>query len=305
MPQAGWSNAIDLSYPPYLDTRERRKQRLAAAVDAIPIKQAVDRRGQLRFWIGYEVWKVAVEYNGYRVMSRGAPRKVGLVKELERVARSCRQAANAIDTLSDAALELWHQGSIGTCGIGLRDTKQAHLYDLARGVGFPQWAGFPYPDLDDPEDQTGAAYGVEGRRIFLAPRLRLTAELADLLATKIGPDRGGGRDFFHEEHGSPTWHLARLSWGVFNSYGGEPTATENGPFHQFVEALHEFATGERSQTLPGLRDRVRAAIAICGERWRILNKRLDYISGRGGPPTQVEDEQYEKLERALKNGRLK
>lgn len=305
MPQAGWSNAIDLSNPPYLDTREKRKRRLAAAVDLIPIKQGVAASGERRFWIGYEVWKAAVEYNGYREMSRGAPRVKSIDAELAAVERACNDAARSIDQMSDPTLDLWHRGAVH--GLNWqREKEERTLYDRAMGVGLPTHAGFIYPDLNDPEEPEWCYPG--GRLVFLAPRLRMTAELAARLRKRLtetmGDDRGGGRNLFQQQHGSPGWHLARLCWSIFYDWGGDPTSADGGPYYRFVAAVHEFATGEEGESLPGLRDRVREAVSICGERMELIKRMPRYFGDKSATVTDADMDKFDALSHALMSGRL-
>lgn len=315
MSSTAWSEGLDLSHPPFLDrsskssplsrreARKARKARLAAVIDAVPCDDQVPSPGARRFWIGCEVWKAATEYNSYRALAAKAPRKSTVAKELHRVERACRELANAIDAMSDPALELWRSAVVGPGGAV--DPERKRLFDLAYGNGFPHHAGLGYHDIrmirtDDPK----SPFSPDIDHGYLAPRLRMTATIADWLQCEVGEDRGGGADYFKEKYGSATWQLTRLCWTIFDTYGGAPTSAEDGAFYQFAAAVHEFATGETSDSVRGLRDNVRKAVAIQEEYVRLQRKQEDSILRRGPGLTDAEGERLSTLSFAWLHGRL-
>jgi hypothetical protein len=243
--------------------------------------------------------KIASEYRAELDAAQNTSRPALVKNQLLGVSYACNRAAAAIDDLHNDALDLWHSCAQGWRHPNLGERMQL-LYERALGVGFPDGKGFDYPNLDDPNDDRGG-YPSESL-VFLVPRLRMTAELARLLAEEMGEDKGGRGNTYQREHGSPVWHLVRACWEPFAENGGKPTRAENGDFNRFVQAVHEFATGD-DEPPNGLRDHVRNCVAIMDEIVRINKGLPRFFGDQGATATDDEWARYEELNAALSTGR--
>jgi hypothetical protein len=61
----------------------------------------------------------------------------------------------------------------------------------------------------------------------------------------VSVDKGGGTNFLKQRFGPPAAYLVHLCWVVFeNCRPSEATASDGGPFVNFVNSAYEYATGE-------------------------------------------------------------
>jgi hypothetical protein len=105
--------------------------------------------------------------------------------------------------------------------------------------------------MDLPKPETAEMPASDGP---LVERLRALAEYVDRRLEEftgwdeeegVSFDRGGNTNLMKERFGPPTWHIVKDCWYFFeNCRPGEATASETGPFLQFVNCVYEYATGE-------------------------------------------------------------
>jgi hypothetical protein len=184
--------------------------------------------------IDRNIRNVAAEFNARRLVIEGAPRKKTVADNMRRVRDGARFFAETLVALDDYSRDLL----LIPYKLLEYDAPILRLYKAAQGM-----------DLPKPETaETAAADGP------LVERLRALEEYVDRCLEDftgwdeeetVSFDRGGNTNLMKERFGPPAWHIVKNCWYFFeNCRPGEATASETGPFLQFVNCVYEYATGE-------------------------------------------------------------
>jgi hypothetical protein len=176
---------------------------------------------------------VAAEFNARRLVIEGAPRKKTVADNMRRVRDGARVYAETLVALDD-----YSRARLLIPSKFLEHDDPMRLYKAAQG-------------LDLPKPETAETPASDG---LLVERLRALAEHADRRLEEftgwdeevgVSFDRGGNTNLMKERLGPPTWRIVKDCWYFFeNCRPGEATASETGPFLQFVNCVYEYATGE-------------------------------------------------------------
>ena len=176
---------------------------------------------------------IATEFNARNLVLAGAPRRKTVVENLKRARDAARSFADALIALDDYSRELLLMQSKYL----EHDDPTTRMYKIAQG-------------MDLPKSETKNAAASDG---VWVERLRALEQYVDgRLAQFTGWDEedvhvdlGGNTNLLKEQFGPPAWFMVRQCWYFFeNCRPGEGSASETGPFLQFVNAVHEYATGE-------------------------------------------------------------
>jgi hypothetical protein len=177
---------------------------------------------------------VAAEFNARRLIIEGAPRKKTVADNLRRVrdgALFYAETLVALDDLSRDRLLIPRK-------FLEYDDPISRLYKAAQGMDLPKPETADTPASDGP----------------LVERLRALAEYVDWRLMDftgwdeeegVRFDEGGRTNLMQEQFGPPTSRIVKDCWYFFeNCRPGEATASETGPFLEFVNCVYEYATGE-------------------------------------------------------------
>ena len=177
---------------------------------------------------------VAAEFNARRLVIEGAPRKKTVADNMRRVRDGARFFAETLVALDDYSRDRL----LIPCKFLEYDDPILRPYKAAQGMDLPKPETAEMPASDGP----------------LVERLRALAEYVDWRLEEftgwdeeegVSFDRGGNTNLMKERFGPPTWHIVKDCWYFFeNCRPGEATASETGPFLQFVNSVYEYATGE-------------------------------------------------------------
>lgn len=168
-------------------------------------------------------------------MIEGAPRKKTVADNLGRLREGARVIVAALVGLDDYSR---HHLLIPSKFLEY-DGSKTRLYKAAQGMDLPK------PETEQAPASDGA----------MVERMRALEVYADLrLAEFVGwdeedanapIDRGGNTNLAKERFGPPTWYMVVRCWYFFeNCRPGEATASDGGPFLNFVNCVYEYATGE-------------------------------------------------------------
>lgn len=176
-------------------------------------------------------------------LNKDAPRTN--VAGLRKFAGLLSKVANCAETLND-----YERMSLQLNFLGIPISEITETADLA---------GLPLPGLID-----------GGKRS--APFIRHLDALRSHVNSVIesGVDKGGNTNFHKGLWGSARSNLAEVGWTVFDAFKpGMATGSEHGPFHDFLDAVFEYATGQEGCEHARLFDWVK--------KWARDNRRSDYL----------------------------
>jgi hypothetical protein len=183
--------------------------------------------------------KIATEFNVRNLLVEGAPRR-------KTVADNINRALDAVRTLSDAlvALDDYSRGILVELDELERTRPVVNLYRNASAGCLPTADTVSAPASDGEWVQK-----LDALARYLNWRV---SRFSNPEKGGGSSDKGGKTNLIREMYGPPAHYLVWNCWVVFeNCRPGEPTASEANPFLSFVNAVHEFATGntEENSTL--------------------------------------------------------
>ena len=155
--------------------------------------------------------------------------------------------------------------TLANCAETLNDCERISLQLNFLGIPLSQiteradLAGLPLPGLID-----------GGKRS--APFIRHLDALASHVNSVIesGVDKGGNTNFHKRLWGSARSNLVEVGWTVFEAFKPRmATGSEQGPFHNFLDAVFEYATGQEGCEHARLFDWVK--------KWARDNRRSDCL----------------------------
>lgn len=226
------------------------------------------------------VTSIARRFNSNEHLARDAPRFNDVMIRLKELKKRSDALAKYLENLDDITVgELEHGRKLFT---GKYD------YASLRSEA----------DVPNLRKQTRTKRSPWTHRLFCLSRCA-EITLKDLLQAREREgrsikDRGGNTNKFKEDIGIPRWRLVTdllCIYGIFKP--GEATATEGKPFHQFVLAVFEYATGKEGETFANVgfwikrivgRTRLDEELRLRG---RTLTDRLEQLVAS---PTKTEKE---------------
>jgi hypothetical protein len=175
----------------------------------------------------------ARRFNTEEYLACAAPRFKYVVERLKETQRLADELAGHLDSLDDITRhELQHAGT------NTEHQRQFRaLMEAADANGLPRAS----------TDKTGSAAS-------WVDRLRRLSSYAEVTSVNLvcwrgqrnlsEIDKGGNTNLWNETIGIPRWGLVNDAIQIYETFKpGEATGTESGPFHQFILALFEYATG--------------------------------------------------------------
>jgi hypothetical protein len=182
---------------------------------------------------------LAILFNTYHLLNKGAPRAADVVTDLDLVARKARELSEALVSLNDYArqrLQIPRKYEKSDHGGTATLFKKANIADL------------PLPGSRTQPASNGL--WVEK----LTALEQLARLMSDTFAQSRGAqeqkdaDKGGRTNLFKQQYGPPARILVTGAWHVYNSFKPEQAkGTAGSPFPQFVNLVHEYATGNRDE----------------------------------------------------------
>jgi hypothetical protein len=191
--------------------------------------------------------------------------------------------AQVLEQTDDAARAYLH-----TAGTGLslyRTTWPNPLFDLAAVDELPRAS-------DEAGKRNNGAW-VEGLKALsqYAGLARSNFMVRHGIEDHDKPDRGGKTDLLKSSIGTAQWRLVHDGWHLYDRFKPDSaTGTEGGPFHRFVNAVYEYATGLDPEEKTSLADHVKRVCSVnrevkrLRERQNELEAELNYFLQRGQTP---------------------
>lgn len=174
---------------------------------------------------------IAVKFNARNLLIQGAPRLKTMQDSIQRVSDAARTLAYTLIELDDYCRDYL---------VELDDVDQVHLGRLYQKAAASK---LPTPETNDSPASNG---------LFAETLL----SLADYVSMRSGDlrgwrpsesvvDRGGNTNVIKRTFGPGGAYLVSWCWAAFENCRPETaTASENGPFVRFVNAVYSYATGE-------------------------------------------------------------
>ncbi|MEH2550751.1 hypothetical protein V1283_007396 [Bradyrhizobium sp. AZCC 2262] len=175
--------------------------------------------------------ETAVKFNARERLIEGAPRKKTVIENLRRVSEAAGSLAEALVGLDNHSREY----------LGVLDELDqigpiVNAYEAAAASMLPRPESEQEPASDGRFVETLLAL-----EHYVSMRLRrFPGYEAEAVV-----DKGGNTNVAKQMLGPSAAYLVHGCWIVFeNSRPGQATASENGAFVRFVNAVHEYATGD-------------------------------------------------------------
>jgi hypothetical protein len=233
---------------------------------------------------------LAATFNRVQILTDGAPRRKDIVESLDKLERAAAAFADVLESLDDITR---HRLQTGGSGIGL--FKKYFSNDLMIRANVD---GLPLP----------SGVGDEGIQCQWIIQARALSQYAGAVRTNFliskgiedpdRVDRGGNTNLIKEDFGSARYQLVQEGWHVYDLFKpDEQTGTEGGPFHLFLCAIFEFATGqspeEHSKLMPLVKKACNFNRELKARRVREdkLLCELDHL-----PPTRANQPQIREIE---------
>jgi hypothetical protein len=180
------------------------------------------------------VWTLAEQFNKREYLDRDAPRAKHVLQKLERLENLASELGQELKSTDDMTRHL-----LQTAGTGIRFDED----EPARGGAKPR--PDPLPVVRDGAISDGQLVD----DLLLLSRyfawVQATFRATGSMASADAPDKGGNTNLYRRLYRSARWWLVNEGWHTYDLFKpGEATGTEGGPFHLFLCAVFELATGE-------------------------------------------------------------
>jgi len=175
---------------------------------------------------------IAVKFNTRKLLIESAPRLATMQHSFERVWKAARNLADELEGMDDYSRDYL---------INLDDFDRLYFGRLYQASAASK---LPSPETDEHEASDGVfvetllslANYVSARSKHLAENCHVSAPIVD---------KGGDTNVIKQRFGSAGSYLVGWCWSAFENFQPETaTATDNGPFVRFVNAVYSYATGE-------------------------------------------------------------
>jgi hypothetical protein len=192
------------------------------------------------------VYTLATMFNGIQVLTDGAPRRKDIVQRLDKLEQAAAAFADVLESLDDVTRQ-----RLQTAGTGIGLYREWFPNDLMTKANVD---GLPRPSSAD--ENTQCQWLIQLRALSqYAGAVRTNFLMSKGIDNPDQVDRGGNTNLIKEDFGSARYQLVHQGWHVYDMFRpDEATGTEGGPFHLFLCAIFEFATGElaeeRSKLMP-------------------------------------------------------
>jgi hypothetical protein len=191
--------------------------------------------------------QAATEFNRSEYLSRNAPRFSHLARTLEELIAAADALREKINDLGFFELRLLHH-------IPDSDSRWAEYAIKAKIEGLP---------LAYPKTSTEPCLWVEQLESlsrYVKAKVRKERQ-SRRVGGRSDTDKGGNTNFWKEVFGTPVWNLVSDALMLFEIFKpGQAAGTEGGPFHQFVLAIFEFATGKQGEDHANLYDWIKKLV---------------------------------------------
>jgi hypothetical protein len=200
-------------------------------------------------------YALATMFNGVQVLTDGAPRRKDIVQRLDKLEQAAAAFADVLESLDDITRQ-----RLQTAGTGIGLFRECFPNDLMTKANVD---GLPRP----------SSAGENGIQCQWVIQVRALSQYAGAVRTNFlmskgiddpdRVDRGGNTNLIREDFGSARYQLVHQGWHVYDMFKpDEATGTEGGPFHLFLCAIFEFATGELAEEHSKLMPLVKRACTL-------------------------------------------
>jgi hypothetical protein len=236
------------------------------------------------------VWALATTLNRVQILTQGAPRRKDVVNSLDKLERAAAEFADTLESLDDIT-----RHRLQTGGSGLELFGKYYPNELMNTANVD---GLPRP----------AETGEKGTQCQWISQARALSRYAGAVRTNFliskgidDPDHvddGGNTNLIKEDFGSARYQLVQEGWHVYDLFKpGEQTGTEGGPFHLFLCAIFDFATGQPPEEHSKLMPLVKTACKLNREL-KALRIREDELLDEFNllPPTRANQPRLRQIE---------
>lgn len=199
-----------------------------------PVEERIPLSEQLAF---ERVLILARGYNERAYLDRNAPRSKDVIDKLNKVEELAGELARSLSSLDDMTRHLLQTGGTGVAGF--EDFDFLPLMQDADAAGLPRPA--------NGTETIGAGRWVDRLRALS----QYTNWCVNTFLIRLGvedaeaADKGGNTNLYKSGVGPARWYIVTEGWALYELFKpGEATGTDGGPFHQFLDAVFEYATGE-------------------------------------------------------------
>jgi hypothetical protein len=185
-------------------------------------------------WAIQLIYSLASAYNKQTYLSRGAPRVKDVIQELAELERRAGELSRYLQSLDDYSRLL-----LQTAGSGVANFHEYTDYPLMKEANFD--------GLPKPADHAPILDGWVSNLAALSRYVNATLNnflISNGIETIDSADKGGNTDLYKHIYGNARWSFVKEGWHIYEMCKpGQATGTVDGPFHEFLEAVFEFATG--------------------------------------------------------------
>jgi hypothetical protein len=236
------------------------------------------------------VYALATMFNGVQILTDGAPRRKDIVESLDKLEHAAAAFADVLESLDDITR---HRLQTGGTGIGL--FRKYFSNDLMKKANVD---GLPRPSSAG-EEKTQCQWISQTRALSqYAGAVRTNFLMSKGIDDPDRVDRGGNTNLIKEDFGSARYQLVQEGWHVYDLFKpDEQTGTEGGPFHLFLCAIFEFATGQLAEEHSKLMPLVKKACNFNRELkvLRLRENELQFEFNRL-PPTRANQPRLREIE---------
>jgi hypothetical protein len=270
-----------------------RRSAAAAIHDGLIWEEAGEKFGISEELATQLIRQAAEDFNRSQYLSLDAPRFSHLMQTLNRFVAAVDVLREEIEALDFFALHLLHH-------VPEYDTRWGALAVGANIEGLPRPVAQHNGRSSQWLQQLESLSHYTKEKLDAAIRSR-SAEGRD------SSDKGGNTNLWKETFGPAAWSLVTDALKLFDIFKpGQATGTEGGPFHSFVLAIYEYATGKEAEEHAKVNDWIKKLVkpsrldrALEIEQGSLITEEIAIFKGRV-PLTETQNNRLAEISLRLK-----
>jgi hypothetical protein len=236
--------------------------------------------------------QAAEDFNRSEYLSLDAPRFSHLTQMLNRLVEAVDALREEMEALDFFALHLLHH-------VPEYDTRWGALAIGANIEGLPR----PVPRYGERSSQW--LQQLESLSHYTKEKLEV-ATRSRSAEGRDASDKGGNTNLWKETFGPAAWSLVTDALKLFDIFKpGQATGTEGAPFHSFVLAIYEYATGKEGEEHAKVNDWIKKLVkpsrldrALEVEQGNLIAEEIAIFKGRA-PLTKTQHNRLSEIDQRL------